>query len=292
MGFARALPLLLLAGGIWGVSPSLAKLGMGMGASPLGIAFWVALGSGLVLLMLTRMRGERLVLDGEHLRYYLAAGITGSTLSNLTAYNALQYVPAGFFALLVPLSAMITVLGAAVLRMERLSARTLGGTALGFSGVALAMAPGAALPDLSLIGWALLAALTPVCYAASNLVAARMAPKGAAPLPVAAGTLLAAAGPTLLIGLVMGQTHLPFAAGWRVEALLLGLSGLGALAYLSYFRLIGTAGAVVTSQVGYIVTIAGVFWGWVLFGERLGALTLPAALLIFAGLWLVSTRKR
>jgi drug/metabolite transporter (DMT)-like permease len=29
-----------------------------------------------------------------------------------------------------------------------------------------------------------------------------------------------------------------------------------------------------------------------LFGERLGALTLPAALLIFAGLWLVSARKR
>jgi drug/metabolite transporter (DMT)-like permease len=187
---------------------------------------------------------------------------------------------------------MITVLGAAALGMERLSARTLGGTALGFAGVALAMAPGAALPDASLIGWALLAALTPVCYAASNLVAARMAPKGVAPLPSAAGTLLAAAGPTLLIGLLMGQTHLPFQAGWRVEVLLLGLSALGALAYLTYFRLIGAAGAVVTSQVGYIVTIAGVFWGWLLFGERLGALTLPAALLIFAGLWLVSARKR
>lgn len=292
MGFARALPPLLLAGGIWGLSPSLAKLGMEMGASPLGIAFWVALGSGGVLLMLTRWRGERLMLDAEHLRYYLAAGITGSTLSNLTAYNALQHVPAGFFALLVPLSAMITVLGAAALRMERLSARTLGGTALGLSGVALAMAPGAALPDISLIGWALLAALTPVCYAASNLVAAKMAPAGAAPLPVAAGTLLAAAGPTLLIGLLMGQTHLPFENGWRAEVLLLGLSVLGALAYLTYFKLIGTVGAVVTSQVGYIVTIAGVFWGWVLFGERLGLLTLPAALLIFAGLWLVSTRKR
>lgn len=292
MGFARALPLLLLAGGIWGLSPSLAKLGLGMGASPLGIAFWVALGSGGLLLVLTRWRGERLVVDAEHLRYYLAAGITGSTLSNLTAYNALQHVPAGFFALLVPLSAMITVLGAAALRLERLSARTLGGTALGFLGVALAMAPGAALPDASLIGWALLAALTPVCYAASNLVAAKMAPKGAAPLPIAAGTLLAAAGPTLLVGLLFGQTHLPFQAGWRVEALLLALSVLGALAYLTYFRLIGAAGAVVTSQVGYIVTVAGVFWGWMLFGERLGALTLPAALLIFAGLWLVSRRKR
>jgi hypothetical protein len=56
---------------------------------------------------------------------------------------------------------------------------------------------------------------------------------------------------------------------------------LGALAYLTYFRLIGAAGAVVTSQVGYIVTVAGVFWGWMLFGERLGALTLPAALLTF-----------
>lgn len=292
MGFARALPLLLIAGGIWGLSPTLAKLGLGMGVAPLGIAFWVALGSGGVLLLLARLRGEPLRRDARHLRYYLAAGVTGSTLANLTAYHALQHVPAGFFALLVPLSAMITVLGAALLGLERLSARSLGGTALGFAGVALAMAPGAALPDAALLGWALLAALTPVCYAASNLVAARMAPPGAMPLPVAAGTLLAAAGPTLLAGLLLGQTHLPFAAGWRAEALLLALALLGALAYLTYFRLIGAAGPVVTSQVGYIVTLAGVFWGWAIFGERLGLLTLPAAGLIFAGLWLVGRRRR
>jgi drug/metabolite transporter (DMT)-like permease len=284
--------LLLVSGTIWGLTPALAKTGMGLGVPPLGIAFWVALGSGLILLTITWQRGERLALDGQHLRYYLAAGITGSTLSNITAYNALQHVPAGFLALLVPLSAMMTVLGAAALRMERLSARSVGGTALGFAGVALAMAPGAALPDASLIGWALLAALTPVCYAASNLVAARLAPPGAKPLPVAAGTLLAAAGPTLAAGFLFGHTHLPFDAGWRAELVLLGLAALGALAYVTYFRLIVAAGPVVTSQVGYIVTLAGVTWGWLLHGEQPGMLTLPAAALIFAGLWLVSRRRR
>jgi drug/metabolite transporter (DMT)-like permease len=52
--------------------------------------------------------------------------------------------------------------------------------------------------------------------------------------------------------------------------------------------LLATLGGVVTSQVAFIVTVAGVLWGMVLFGERPGPLTLPAAGLVFAGLALVT----
>jgi drug/metabolite transporter (DMT)-like permease len=47
---------------------------------------------------------------------------------------------------------------------------------------------------------------------------------------------------------------------------------------------------VTTSQIGYVITLAGLAWGAVIFAERPGLLTLPAAGLIFAGLWLVTRR--
>lgn len=288
---ARALPLILATGTIWGLTPALAKIAMGAGVAPLGVAFWAALGSGLILLALCRRQGIAIPRDRAHLSYYLAAGTSGFTLANIFGYHALQHVPAGFFALLVPLSAMITVIGAAALGQERATRRRVAGTALGFAGVALAMAPGAALPAPGLLGWALLAALTPACYAASNLLAVQLAPKGGAgPLAVAAGSMFAAALGLLVAGAAFGQLHLPFTDGAAVELLLAGQAALTALAYLLYFRLIAGAGAVTTSQIGYVITLAGLAWGAAIFGERPGPLTLPAAALIFAGLWLVSRR--
>jgi drug/metabolite transporter (DMT)-like permease len=61
-----------------------------------------------------------------------------------------------------------------------------------------------------------------------------------------------------------------------------------ALAYLIYFRSLATQGGVVTSQVGYIVTITGLIWGFAIFGEVPGWLTIPAAALVFIGLAMVT----
>jgi len=229
--------------------------------------------------------------DRPHLVQYTASGLSGFVLANFAGYTALQYIPAGFFALLVPLSPILTVLGAAMLGMDRLTQRRVIGTALGFSGVALAMAPGAALPDGSLLGWALLAALTPVGFAISNIVASRLAPRGTDALVLATGALYAAAFFLAILGLALGQFHIPGRAAGYADALILVQSALTAFAYLLYFRLIAATGSVITSQTGYIVTIAGVLWGALLFDERMGWLTLPAGALVFAGLWLVTTRK-
>jgi len=288
MNRTPVLPLLLLTGAIWGLTPAVAKVGMGLGIPAMGFAFWTALGSALVLTLLCRARGLSVPHDRQHVLYYLAAGGSGFAMANLAGFHALQHIPAGFFALLIPLAPMLTVLGAALLGQERLTLRRVGGTALGFAGVALAMAPGAALPEARLIGWALLGALSPVCYAVSGLVAVQWAPRGTGPLQVAAGSLYGAAACLAVFCVVLGQVHVPLTGDAGAEALLPLQAGLTAIAYLAYFRVIAAAGAVVTSQVGYIVTIAGVVWGAIFFGERMGWLALPAVALIFAGLWLVT----
>jgi drug/metabolite transporter (DMT)-like permease len=41
-----------------------------------------------------------------------------------------------------------------------------------------------------------------------------------------------------------------------------------------------------------VVTLTGIAWGWMLFGERPGWLTIPAAALVFSGLALVTLPAR
>ena len=285
----RPLPPLLLLGSIWGATPTFVKHLGGLGWPPMLIAAWAGLGSAAILLAICGLRGIVVPFSSAHLRHYAVSGLFGMALANLVGFTALQHVPAGFFSLLVPLSPMLTVLGAAILGMERATRRRVLGTALGLAGVLLAMSPGAALPDPAMLPWALLAALTPACYAASNLLAVRLAPQGTPPLALAAGTLAAGGLQAAVFALLAGQVQAPPVSGVPVGLLQVSAT---AAAFLLYFRSLAAHGGVVTSQTGYVVTITGIAWGWMLFGERPGWLTIPAAALVFAGLALVTLPGR
>jgi len=287
----RPLPPLLLLGTIWGGTPVFVKHLGGLGWPPMLIAACAAAGSAAILFAACRLRGIPVPLSRAHLRHYLVSGMFGLALANLVGFTSLQHVPAGFFSLLVPLSPILTVLGAALLGAERATPRRVVGTLLGLAGVLLAMSPGAALPDPSALPWAVLAAATPVCYAASNLLAVRLAPRGTPPLALATGTLAAGAVQAAIVAALLGQLRLPGPEGVPVSAFQAAVT---ALAFMIYFRSLGTYGGVVTSQTGYIITLTGLSWGWIMFGERPGWLTIPAAALVFAGLALVTLpgRKR
>jgi drug/metabolite transporter (DMT)-like permease len=283
------LPPLLLLGSIWGATPAFVKHLAGLGWPPMMIATAAGAGSALILYAVCRARGIAVPVTAPHLRHYAVSGLFGLALANLVGFTALQVVPAGFFSLLVPLSPMLTVLGAAMLGMERATRRRLLGTALGLAGVLLAMSPGAALPDPRMLPWAVFAALTPVCYAASNLMAVHLAPRGAPPLALATGTLAAGTLQAGAFAALLGQFRLPPLEGLGVSAL---QGAATALAFMIYFRSLAAHGGVVTSQTGYVVTLTGLAWGWALFGERPGWLTIPAAALVFAGLALVTLAPR
>ncbi|WP_170979371.1 DMT family transporter [Roseomonas sp. HF4] len=285
----KPLPPLLLLGTIWGATPAFVKHLVTLGWPPMLIATCAGAGSAAILLAVCRWRGLVVPTSRAHLLHYAVSGLTGLALANLVGFTALQHVPAGFFSLLVPLSPMLTVLGAAALGMERATRRRVVGTALGLSGVLLAMSPGAALPDPAMLPWAALAALTPVCYAASNVLAVRLAPRGTPPLALATGTLVAGALQAAVFAAATGQMQAPSLAGLPVSALQAAAT---AAAFMLYFRSLGAHGGVVTSQTGYVVTLTGIAWGWMLFGERPGWLTIPAAGLVFAGLALVTLPAR
>ena len=284
------LAALLGAGAIWALTPSMAKLALEQGMRPLGITALAAVAAAATLYVIALAKREAPPWDRAHLLQYATGGIVGLSMAQFFAFTGLQRAPAGLFALLVPLSAMFTVIFFALARIERATLRSLGGAAVGMLGVGLAMAPGAALPDPALLPWAAIMLLSPVCYAASNLFSVKFAVRGTSPLAQAAGTLVLAAAGAALVAWPLGHLSLP-GAPW-IWALLMAQGVLTALAYLLYFRLLVHAGGVFTSQISYVVTLTGLLWGFLLFAEVPGWLTIPAAALIFAGVALVTLEKR
>jgi drug/metabolite transporter (DMT)-like permease len=270
MLLAGQIAALLAVGAMWGLTPAMAKVAMEHGMRPLGVATLAAGIAAIVLVAVAAARGQRPPMDWAHVKQYAGGGVVGLALAQLFAFTGLTRAPAGLFALLVPLSALLTVLFFALAGVERATRRGLVGAAIGMAGVALAMAPGAALPDPALLPWAAVMLLTPVCYALANLLSVKWAVGGTPVLAQAAGTVVFA----------------------TIGAAVLAQGVLTALAYLLYFRLLVQAGGVFTSQTSYVITLAGMGWGFLLFAEVPGWLTIPAAALIFCGVALVTLEKR
>jgi drug/metabolite transporter (DMT)-like permease len=284
--------LLLVLGLNWGFGFVLSKIGVTGGLMPLGYAFWQCTGSGLLLLFIATWRGERPPLDARHLRYYVIAGVTNISIPATIALFCVQQIPIGVMVLLVTLSPLMTYALSQILRTETFHPRRALGMALGFAGALLILLPRASLPTPEMAWWAALGVLTPTFYAASNMYIGMARPADVPSLALG-GAMQFAAGLALLpVALATGELHVfapPFSPAEFANLGHVAVAGLGALLLFEIVRL---AGPVYMSQVGYIVCLSGVFWGWLIFDERHSLWVWAAMALIMAGLTLVTTPGR
>ena len=70
------------------------------------------------------------------------------------------------------------------------------------------------------------------------------------------------------------------------------LAVINATAYSAFVACIAVAGPLFASQVGYIVTLAGVFWGIAIFDETHSIWVWASLVTMLLGLILVSPRKQ
>lgn len=284
--------LTLLAGGMaWGLTPAVTKFGVFTGIPVLAWSGLQALAAALMLGLVVGVQKQGLPRGWAGLFYALVAGVVGLAVPNVLLFLGMAHVPAGFFALLAPLSPVLTALLLGLSGHEHVGRAVIVGSVLATGGAVLAMLPGAALPDRAALPWAAALLLVPTLYAVSNVVAAVWRPSGVQGMVLAACTLAAAAALLLPLAWVAGHFSAPaevFAAAlpWIVVQ-----GALQAIAFTCYFRMIVRVGGVFASQVAYVITLSGVLWGLVLFAEHPGWLTLPATGLIFAGLWLLTRRR-
>ncbi|MFQ3623434.1 MAG: EamA family transporter, partial [Acetobacteraceae bacterium] len=171
--------LLLVLGTLWGLTPAVGKLAVGGGIGPIGYALLYAAASAAILAGLVRARSERPILSARAIGFYALNGLIAFALPGTLTFVTLQHLPAGVLAMVIPAAPLITLLLAAATGVERVSPQRAAGVVLALAGTALALAPGAVLPDPDALGWAALSLLVPTFYAVSNVFAARFRPPGA-----------------------------------------------------------------------------------------------------------------
>jgi len=289
----RFLPwiVLLFLGTVWGLSFSLARIATLAGGTPFGITFWQSIVGGAILLVFTHARGRPLPLSKRHLRIYIIVALLGASLPNSLFYFAAPHVQAGVLSITVALIPIITYGISMMLGMERLSALRISGVVLGGTAIALLVLPDSSLPSRAAIPWVLLACVSSVCYAAENVYLSRPALADIGPVRTAAGMNILAAVILLPVTLASDQMFLPAFPFGTLEWTILALGVITAVAYTMFIMVINVAGAVFASQTGYLVTLGGVVWGMVLFGETHSAWVWASVATMILGLALVTPRK-
>lgn len=283
--------LLGFMGVAWGATFSLAKIATDGGAHPIGLAFLQAVGGALLFSAACLMLRKPLPVSPSHLMFYVVCGLLGSGVPGVLFFYAARHVPAGILAITIALVPLMTYGLSWLLRIDPLSLRRIVGILCGFAAMALIVAPEASLPSPAMAPWVLLTVVCAACYAVEAVYIALRRPAGTDSIAAVAGMFWAASALLLPLVLATGTiVTLPLPWG-EVEWAIVGMVVLSALAYGTYFHVVDAYGPVFASQTGYIVTIAGVFWGIAIFGERHSPWIWASLLIMIAGLALVTPRR-
>ena len=289
----RWLPILLLVvlGALWGGNPTFSKaLAIG-GVSPFSVVFWQTFGAGILLLVVCLARRTPLRFGVKHLFYFAFMGLVGIDVAYITLVFTVERLSASFISVLVLFSPMLTYAIALALRMEPLVKIRAAGITVGLIGAGVLVIPEGSLPSPELLPIALLAFIVPLGYASANVFAEFARPQGSDNVALAMGTMFAAALGALVGALIDGSFYPVWQDFGQIEAVMGSFALATAAAFLIFYAIIAMAGAVYLGQVGYLVTLFGVTWGVIFFGEQLSAGLFFAVVLIAVGVALVNMGK-
>ncbi len=288
--------ILLLSGILYGSSFSWIKLAVdgdpgSSRASPLGLVFWfAAIAAAILAVELAAFRRFK-HLEKRHIGFCIPWAIISVILPNILFFYAATNVQPSVIAIGIALVPILTLAGAVLLRREILTPGRAAGIALGAIGVGLILIPETSLPDQSSVFFVALAFTGAACYAGEHLFIEIKLPQDIAIDHLLFVMFLAAAALLLPVTLATGSFFVPSWPVGTTELAIVGVSGVTLLDYFLITLLIVWAGPVFTSQAAYIVTIAGVVWGIVIFGDVLSIWLWAAIAVLMLGLMLVRPRE-
>ena len=269
---------------------SLIRLATIHGVPFVPFAFWNTVLSAALLLLVALVLRAPPRLAADHLRTYASLGVLAVAFPLTVFAFVAPKLPASIVAISSTLIPMMTYALALVVAIERFRWASLGGVALGLAGVLLLIVPEASLPEPGMAGWVLVVLLTSLSLALAFIVAARFRPPQTGSVTMAAGTLMAGALFLLPVMAIEGSWWLLPAGLDTGGAALLGQCALYALLWFLFYEIIRLAGPVFFSANNYLVPLAGVAWGMIIFGDRLSAWAWGALALMIAGVVLLTAR--
>lgn len=284
--------LTLLCGTIWGMTFSLARIATSEGAHPIGLAFWQALGGSLTLLVFCGLRRRWFRFSRGTLRHSCAIAFLGTAIPATLYFYAAPRVPAGVLAITVALVPILTYALSWMLGIDRLGRWRSFGILMGFVAIVLLVAPDTSLPEPAMARWLILPLVAAVFYTVENVYIDMCIPDDADIAALLAGALMIAA--IMLVPVIYATgafypINLPFD---RVEYAMLAMMVVSSVAYLMFLHVVKMAGAVFASLTGYVITLAGVFWGMAFFAERHSLWVWGALVLMLIGMVLVTPQAK
>jgi drug/metabolite transporter (DMT)-like permease len=277
-----AFGLLLVTGGLLGLTLPFGKIATGSGVPAMLWAFVISFGAGGVLFLVLLSRRHRFVLNARKLRYFAIAAAISYAIPNMLMFSAISHLGAGYTGIMFTLSPVITLVLSILLGVRRPNLLGIAGIAVGFVGALMvALTRGEAGQPAELF-WVVVGLLIPVSLAAGNIYRTYDWPEGTGPIELAVGSHLAAAA-MLLVGLLLLEGGSAFGALSGLPLLLFAQVASASAMFAFFFRLQAVGGPVYLSQIGYVAAAIGLIAGTFFLGERYQLLTWAGAAIVTAG---------
>jgi drug/metabolite transporter (DMT)-like permease len=280
------LPLLVAAFCVlWSSAFAVSKLAL-LDCPPLLLISARCLLAGAIVLGAVTLSGTRLRLTRRDLAILALLGI-----ANYTLYLGLNYVgiargvSAGLTALISSANPVLTAVLAAVLLAEPLTWRKASGLILAIAGVAVIVesrlnggesAIGVVFPIGAL-----------VALVGGTILFKRATPQGG--LAIGNGVQNLVGGLALMPVALASESIGDIVPTWRLLISLAFLVLLASVvAYLLWFHLLTVAGATTASAYHFLMPPLGLFFGWIILGERVEPFDLLGVVPVALGIWLVT----
>lgn len=225
----------------------------------------------LMLLVLVRATGRLMPTDRRVWAAFFGMGLLNNIIPFCLIVWGQTQIASGLASILNATTPLFGVLVAHVLTTdEKITSNKLAGVVIGFLGVTLMIGP-AALMGLGAHMWAQLAVLgAAISYSFAGIFGRGFKTMGTPPLVAATGQVCASAIMLTPVAMLVDRPWslaLPGAATWGA---ILGIALLStALAYVLFFRILATAGAINLMLVTFLIPVSAILLGSLFLGERL-----------------------
>lgn len=285
-----ALGLLVVTGGLLGLTLPFGKLATAAGVPAMVWAFVISFGAGTVLLCALLVSGQRVRLTPHRLRYFFITAAVSYAAPNLLMFSAIPHLGAGYTGIMFTLSPVVTLVFSILLGVRRPNMLGIIGIAVGFIGAVMVAVTRGEAGQPADVFWVLVGLMIPVSLAAGNIYRTVDWPEGTGPIELAVGSHLASA-TLLLIGILALFGVGAFAPLASVPLVVVAQVASASAMFAFFFRLQAVGGPVYLSQIGYVAAAVGLFAGTIFLGEHYQLLTWAGAVIITIGV-IITTKAQ
>lgn len=276
---------------IWGASFLLIKIAV-RDMSPEVLLLLRSASGCLALAVIVRLMGRPLFGEGWRTRVvsFGIMAVTNAVIPWIAIAWGEERISSGLASILNSTTTVWTaVLIYWVMPSERPAVVNYAGVLLGFGGVVILVLPDISRHGLSGSFFGAMAVVVASLSYAVNAMYQRRKMRSVSVFEVSLGQLAA----TVVFALPIAAPSLPrvhVAVDSLASVVALGAGG-SAIAYLLYYYVMNTLGAVRAAGVTLLVPVTAVFWGVVLLGERLSLSIVAGMVVILAGIVLINVRR-